>query len=143
MSTYAGRGGALGERTDGNFAPLVAQTDGEVTAVQEQGHREQLVEEIRQAERARDLLKELERRLKDKSGGGPEHQLAQLDRLAQSLPEAHPVRLHVESAVGHARAHRPRKAGSGVSRSRSVTEGRISYLRGALSRLDAFSGMDA
>lgn len=121
----------------------MAQTDGEVADVQGRGYREQLVEEIRQAERARDLLKDLERRLKDKGGGDPEHQLAQLDRLAQSLPEDHPVRLDVESAVGSARAHRPRKAGSDVSRSRSVTEGRISHLHGTLGHLDAFSGMDA
>ena len=39
----------------------VAQTDGEVTAVQER--REQLVEELHKSEQARDLLRELERRL--------------------------------------------------------------------------------
>ena len=66
--------------------------------------REQLVEEIRIAERARGLL-------------------AGLERLAGSLPEAHPVRLLAESAVGSARVRGAGYAGSAASRSRSKTEG--------------------
>ncbi len=107
------------------------------------GRRERLVEEIRTAERARDLLTELERRLKEEKSPELEQHLAQLDRLAQSLPEAHTVRLLVESAVGSARTRGAGYAGSAASRSRSKTEGRISTLRGSLSREDALAGMDA
>jgi hypothetical protein len=105
--------------------------------------REQLVEEIRIAERARDLLAGLERRLKDKDRAYLENHLTQLDRLAGSLPEGHIVRLLVEEAAGIARARGAGYAGSAVSRSRSKTEGRLSTLRGLLSRQDAFASMDA
>ena len=51
--------------------------------------REQLVEEIRIAERARDLLAGLERRLKERDRSDLEKHLGRLERLAGSLPEAH------------------------------------------------------
>jgi hypothetical protein len=105
--------------------------------------RERLVGEIRTAERARDLLAGLERRLKERDRSDLEEHLGHLERLAESLPEAHPVRLLVESAVGTARARGAGYAGSAASRSRSKTEGRLSTLRGSLSRLDAFAGIDA
>ena len=57
--------------------------------------REQLVEEIRIAER--DLLAGLERRLKHKDRADLENHLRQLDRLEESLPESHIVRLVVEA----------------------------------------------
>ena len=117
-----------------------AQTDGEVTAMQ--GRREQLIEELRKSEQARDLLRELERRLKGEDRPDLERHLTQLDGLAEGLPEPHSVRLLIESAVGSARARGARKAGSDVSRSRSVIEGRISTLGGTISRLDALSSMD-
>jgi fructose-1,6-bisphosphatase/inositol monophosphatase family enzyme len=118
----------------------VAQTDGEVVVTQ--GRREQLVQELRTAERARDLLTELERRLKEENRPELEQQLTQLDRLAESLPEGHNVRLLVESAAGSARTRGARRAGSAASRSRSVVEGRISTLRGTISRQDALSRLD-
>jgi len=105
--------------------------------------REQLVEEIQTAERARDLLAVLERRLKERDRSELEEHLGHLERLAGSLPEAHPVRQLVESAVRDARARGAGYAGSAASRARSKTEGRLSTLRGSLSRLDAFAGMDA
>jgi hypothetical protein len=107
----------------------VAITDREEGAVPEQ--REQLVEEIRTAERARDLLAGLERRLKERDRSELEEHLGRLERLAGSLPEAHPVRLSVESAVGSARARGAGYAGSAASRARSMTEGRLSTLRGS------------
>lgn len=116
-------------------------TDREASAVHEQ--RERLVEEIRTAERARELLVGLERRLKQRDRKDLEEHLGHLERLAGSLPEAHPVRLLVESAVGTARTRDARHAGSAASRSRSKSEGRLSTLRGSLSRLDAFARMDA
>jgi hypothetical protein len=63
--------------------------------------REQLVEEIRIAERARDLLAGLERRLKERERdrSNLEKHLGRLERLAGSLPEAHTVRLLAEDAV--------------------------------------------
>jgi hypothetical protein len=61
--------------------------------------REQLVEEIRIAERARDLLAGLERRLKERDRSNLEKLLGRLERLAGSLPEAHTVRLLAEDAV--------------------------------------------
>jgi hypothetical protein len=61
--------------------------------------REQLVEEIRIAERARDLLAGLERRLKERDRSNLEKHLGRLERLAGSLPEAHTVRLLAEDAV--------------------------------------------
>ena len=100
-----------------------------------QERREQMVEELRTSERARDLLKELERRIKGRDRPDLEHHLTQLDQLAESLPEPHTVRLLVESAVGSARADRSAKAGSDVSRSRSAIEGRISTLQGTIESL--------
>jgi hypothetical protein len=119
----------------------VTITDRESGAVHER--REQLVEEIRTAERALDLLAGLERRLKERDRSDLEEHLGRLERLAGSLPEAHTVRLLVESAVRSARARGAGYAGSAASRSRSKTEGRLSTLRGSLSRLEAFAGMDA
>jgi hypothetical protein len=46
----------------------------------------------------------------------------------------------VESAVRSARARGAGYAGSAASRSRSKTKGRLSWLRGSLSRLEAFAG---
>ena len=66
-------------------------------------HRDQLVEEIRIAERARDLLAGLERRLKERDRSDLEEHLGHLERLAGSLPEAHTVRLLAEEAVRSAR----------------------------------------
>jgi hypothetical protein len=108
--------------------------------VQEQ--RERLVEEIRTAERARDLLVGLERRLKERDRKDLEEHLGHLEQLAGSLPEDHPVRMLVESAIRSARVRGAGYAGSAASRSRSKTEGRLSTLRGSLSRLDAFAGID-
>ena len=105
--------------------------------------RELLVEVIRIAERARELLAGLERRLKERDRSDLEEHLGRLERLAGSLPEAHSVRLLAESAVGAARVRGASYAGSAASRSRSKTEGRLSTLRGSLSRLDAFARMDA
>jgi hypothetical protein len=102
--------------------------------------REQLVEEIRTAERARDLLAVLERHLKERDRKDLEEHLGHLARLAGSLPEAHTVRLLVESAVRAARTRGAGYAGSAASRARSKTEGRLSTLRGSLSRLEAFAG---
>ena len=93
--------------------------------------RERLVEELRMAERAQELL------------AGLENHLVQLDRLAGSLPEGHVVRLLVEDAAEYARARGAGKAGSVVSRSRSKIEGRISTLRGILDRQNALSSIDA
>jgi hypothetical protein len=100
--------------------------------------REQMLEELRKAEQARDLLKELERRL---AGGNTELEglLTQLERVAQSLPEPDPIRLLIESAVGSARMRDAIKAGSDVSRSRSSIEGEISTLRGAIEGVQARS----
>jgi hypothetical protein len=108
----------------------------------EQRH-ERLVEEIRIAERARELLAGLERRLKERDRSDLEEHLGQLEWLAGSLPEAHTVRLLVESAVRSARARGAGYAGSAASRSRSKTEGRISTLRGLLDCQEAFAGRDA
>jgi hypothetical protein len=105
--------------------------------------REQLVEEIRIAERARDLRAGLERRLKERDRSDLEEHLGQLERLAGSLPEDHIVRLLVEDAAETARVRGAGYAGSAASRSRSKTEGRLSTLRGRLSRHDALAGMDA
>ena len=100
--------------------------------------REQMLEELRKAEQARDLLKELERRL---AGGNTELEslLTQLERVAQSLPEPDPIRLLIESALGSARTRDAIKAGSDVSRSRSSIEGEISTLRGAIEGVQARS----
>ena len=91
--------------------------------------REQLVEEIRIAERARDLLAGLERRLKERDRSNLEKHLGRLERLAGSLPEAHTVRLLAEEAVRSTRTRGAGYAGSAASRSRSKSEGRISTLR--------------
>jgi len=99
-----------------------------------QDRNEQLAERLRTAERARDLLVDLERRLKDQDDPELERLLAQLDRVAGSLPEADRVRWFVESAAGSARARDARKSGTDVSRSRSAIEGEISTLRGTLRR---------
>src|SRR5918998_3613061 len=122
--------------------PLVTMTDRKAGAVQEE-RREQLVEEIRTAERARDLLAGLERRLKERDRSGLENHLSQLERLAGSLPEEHTVRLLVDDAVQSARARGAGYAGSAASRSRSKTEGRLSSLRGILARDEAFANREA
>ena len=90
-----------------------------------QERREHLLEELRKAEQARDLLRELEPHLSDKEGPELEGHVTQLERLAQSLPEGHRLRLLIESAL------RPELMGS-VSRARSAIEGEIWTLRGAL-----------
>lgn len=97
-----------------------------------QERRGQMAERLRTAEQARDLLVELERRLKKEDGPELEGLLSQLDRLAQPLAEADRIRWFIESAAGSARARRPGKAGTEVSRSRSAIEGEISTLRGTL-----------
>lgn len=97
-----------------------------------QERHEQMTEELRKQERARDLLRELERRLKGQEHPELEEHLAQLERLSESLPEAHMARLVIESAVGSVRTRDARKSGSDVSRARSVMEGRVSTLRGSL-----------
>ncbi len=92
--------------------------------------REQMAERLRTAEQARDLLSELERRLKHEDD--PERLLSRLDQLARPLPEADRIRWFIESAAGSARAGRPGSAGTEVSRSRSALEGEISTLRETL-----------
>jgi hypothetical protein len=74
--------------------------------------------EIRTAERALDLLAGLERRLKQRDRSELEEHLGHLERLAESLPEAHPVRLLVESAV---RSARTRGATSATDRRTQIT----------------------
>jgi hypothetical protein len=90
-----------------------------------QERREQLLQELRKAEQARDLLSELERLLKEENHSELRRCVTQLKRLAQSLPEGHSVRLLIESAI------RPEMVGS-VSRARSVLEGEVRTLQGAL-----------
>ena len=90
-----------------------------------QERREQLLQELRKAEQARDLLSELERLLKEENHSKPRRCVTQLKRLAQSLPEGHSVRLLIESAI------RPEMVGS-VSRARSALEGEVRTLQGAL-----------
>jgi hypothetical protein len=99
-----------------------------------QERREQMAVRLRNAEQARDLLTELERRLKEDDSPELERLLSQLDQLAQPLPEADRIRWYIESAAGSARVGRPGKAGTEVSRSRSAVEGEISTLRGTLDR---------
>jgi hypothetical protein len=91
--------------------------------------REQMLEELHKAEQARDLLTELERRLAGEYSE-LEGLLTQLEQLAQSLSEADPIRLLIESAVESARMRDSIKAGSDVNTSRSAIEGEISMLRG-------------
>ena len=93
-----------------------------------------MAQRLRNAEQAQDLLTELERRLKKEDGPELERLLSRLDQLAQPLPEADRIRWFIESAAGSARARRPGKAGTEVSRSRSAVEGEISTLRGTLAR---------
>ena len=92
---------------------------------------EQMLEELRKAEQARDLMSEVERRL---SAGNTdlENLLRQLEQLEQSLPQSDPIRLLIEDAAGAGRTRDSIKAGSDVSRSRSAIEGEISSLRGAI-----------
>jgi hypothetical protein len=90
-----------------------------------QQRREQLLKELRIAEQARDLLMELEQNLSEEKGPEDAAQVRRLEQLAQSLPEAHIVRLVIESALG------PSEVGN-VSRARSAIEGDISTLQGAL-----------
>ena len=92
---------------------------------------EQMLEELRKAKQARDLMSELERCL---SAGNTdlENLLRQLEQLGQSLPQSDPIRLLIEDAVGAARSRDSIKVGSDVSRSRSAIEGEISSLRGAI-----------
>ena len=87
--------------------------------------REHLLEELRKAEQARDLLIALEPHLADRKGAELEGHVRALKQLAQSLPEAHIVRLVIESAL------EPSNVGT-VSRARSAIEGEISTLQGAL-----------
>lgn len=103
-----------------------------------QDRREQMIEELRKEEQARDLLREVEGRLR---GDDPqlEDHLRRLERLAESLPEGHMARLLIESAVGSARARDAVKASAEVSRSRSAIEGEMSTLRGVLNRESAES----
>lgn len=98
---------------------------------------EEMLEELRKAEQARDLLSELERRLAAGDQSELERYLTQLEQLAQSLPEADPMRLLIEDAVESARTRDSIKAGSDVSRSRSAIEGEISTLRGAIQGVQA------
>ena len=119
----------------------MAITDRKAGAVHER--RKQLVDEIRTAERARELLAGLERRLKERDRSDLEEHLGHLERLAGSLPEPHSVRLLAESAVRSTRDRGAGYAGSAASRCRSKTEGRLSTLRGSLSRLEALAGINA
>jgi hypothetical protein len=89
-----------------------------------QQQREQLLEELRKAEQARDLLRELEHNLSEEKGPDLAPRVRRLEQLAQSLPEAHIVGLVIESALG------PSEVGN-VSRARSAIEGEISTLQGA------------
>jgi hypothetical protein len=101
---------------------------------------EQMLEELRKAEQARDLMSDLERRL---SAGNThlENLLRQLEQLGESLPQSDPIRLLIEDAVGAARTRDSIKAGSDVSRSRSAIEGEISSLRGAIEGVQARSDL--
>jgi hypothetical protein len=90
-----------------------------------QQRREQLLEELRKAEQARDLLSELERLPKEENHPELGHYVSQLKQLAQSLPEGHNVRLLIESAVDPSSV-------SGVSRARSAIGGEVLKLRGEL-----------
>jgi hypothetical protein len=99
-----------------------------------QEQRDQMTEELRKLEQARDLLREVEGRLRGGDSSEVEDHLGRLERLAGSWPEGHMARLVIESAVGSARARRAGKAYSDVSRSRSTIEGEISTLRGLVNR---------
>ena len=99
-----------------------------------QEQRDQMTEELRKLEQARDLLREVEGRLRGGDSSEVEDHLGRLERLAGSWPEGHMARLVIESAVGSARARRAGKAYSDVSRSRSTIEGEISTLHGLVNR---------
>ena len=118
----------------------MAITDRKAGAVHER--RKQLVDEIRTAESARELLAGLEQRLKGKDRSHLEEYLGRLDQLAESLPEAHTVRLLVDEATKHARTRGTGYAGSAASRSRSKIEGRISTVRGIIERQDALASKE-
>jgi hypothetical protein len=103
-----------------------------------QERREQLLQELRAAEQARDLLSELERLLKEENHPEPERCLTQLKQLAQSLPEGHSVRLLIESAIRPEMVGRARSALEGEVKLANhhqrttfhpVTEGRFSEVR--------------
>lgn len=98
---------------------------------------EQMLEELRKAEQARDLLSELERLLAAGGQAELERYLTHLEQSAQSLPEPDHIRLLIEDAVESARARDSIKAGSDVSRSRSAIEGEISTLGGAIQGVKA------
>lgn len=98
---------------------------------------EQMTEELRKLEQARDLLRELEGRLRRGDDPDLEDHLTRLEQLEETFPEGHMARLLVESAVGNARARRAGKAYSDVSRSRSAIEAEISTLRGVINRESA------
>jgi uncharacterized protein (UPF0216 family) len=87
--------------------------------------REHLLEELRKAQQALTLLKELEPHLTDRKGKELDSHVRALKQLAQSLPEGHIVRWVIESAL------EPSNVGT-VSRARSAIEGEISTLQGAL-----------
>jgi hypothetical protein len=95
----------------------------QLTGMQEQ--REQLLQELRKAAQARELLSELECLLKEENHPDLGRCLRQLKQLAPSLPEGHIVRLLIESAI------RPEMVGS-IGRARSALERKVSTLRGAL-----------
>jgi hypothetical protein len=98
--------------------------------------RDEIVQELRKAEQAHQLLSEVERRLAGENTG-VEELLSQLEQLERSLPEDDSIRLLIESAVGSARTRSSMKAGSEVTRSRSVVGGEISRLRGTIEGIDS------
>ncbi len=98
--------------------------------------REEIVQELRKAEQAHQLLGEVEGRLAA-GNTGMEELLRELEQLGRSLPEGDSIRLLIESAVGSARTRGSMKAGSEVARSRSAIGGEISSLRGAIQGIDA------
>ena len=57
-----------------------------------QQRREQMTAKLRNAEQARDLLTELERRLNEEAGPELEPLLSQLDQRSQPLPVADRIR---------------------------------------------------
>ena len=65
-----------------------------------QERRKQMTERPRTAEQARDLLGELERRLKHEDPPELEHLLSRLDQLARPLPAADRIRWFIGSAAG-------------------------------------------
>jgi hypothetical protein len=97
--------------------------------------RDEIVQELRKAEQAHQLLGEVERRLAGENTG-VEELLRQLEQLERSLPEDDSIRLLIESAVGSARTRSSMKAGSEVARSRSAIGGEISRLRGTIEGIE-------